>query len=77
MLLPHVGEKCMILKEMVITNINTTKFVTLEFGDKKLIALKSTNQLNIICFLCFLLLLSFSLLPPSLIPFLFLEDATL
>ena len=37
----------MIVKEVVIINIPTTKFVTLEFGDKKLIAQKGTNHLNI------------------------------
>ena len=37
----------MIVKEVVITNIHTTKFVTLEFDDKKVIAQKGTNLLNI------------------------------
>lgn len=34
-------------REKVLTNIHTTKFATLEFDDKKLIAQKGTNQLNI------------------------------
>ena len=33
---------------VVITNINTTKFVTLEFADEEFIAQKATNQLNIL-----------------------------
>ena len=59
----------MIVKEVVIINIPTTKFVTLEFGDRKLIAQKGTNHLTFINLCLFLPLVftsSFIIPAPSL-----------